>query len=313
MVHHLGSGAVNAGPMGTWIPVKMTPSRSLCGTTPAEFGELLERLAPLVEVVRAERLARDDRVRAPGAGMKPKAFQFRLLVSLTHLRLGTSLRATASMFGIDEKSVRNWRDELEALLVAHGVAVAGRSAPVRTLGDLAEYLQQRGDDDYVIIDGTDIPRPRPGSWESQRPAWSGKSHDHVVKGTVVADADGNPIWFEANPNGEGRTQDITMLRNGALLGVLALSAVTILADLGYQGLGGDVAGDVYTPRRRRPGHKHLDRDDRLHNHGLAQARIRVEHSIARLKRWGVMRQHRRHPDTLDRVGQATVVLDSLTW
>ena len=86
---------MNAGAMGTWIPVKMTPSRSLCGTTPAEFGELLERLAPLVEVVRAERLARDDRVRAPGAGMKPKAFQFRLLVSLTHLRLGTSLRATA--------------------------------------------------------------------------------------------------------------------------------------------------------------------------------------------------------------------------
>ena len=150
------------------------------------------------------------------------------------------------MFGIDEKSVRNWRDELEALLVAHGVAVAGRSAPVRTLGDLAEYLQQRGDDDYVIIDGTDIPVPAPVPG-SRSARLVGQVPRSCGQGTVVADADGNPIWFEANPNGEGRTQDITMLRNGALLGVLALSAVTILADLGYQGLGGDVAGDVYTP------------------------------------------------------------------
>lgn len=313
MVHHLGSGAVNAGAMREWTAVKVTPSRALCGTTPTEFGELLVRLAPLVDQVRDQRLARDDRVRAPGAGMKPRPFRFRLLVALTHLRLGNSLRATGSMFGVDEKSVRNWRDELEALAVAHGVQVAGRAEPVRTLADLAEYLASRGDDDYVIIDGTDIARPRPGSWEAQRPAWSGKSHDHVVKGTVVADPDGNPIWFEANPSGEGRTQDITMLRNSTMAGVLALSAITILADLGYQGLGKEVAGDVYVPHRRRPGKKPLDRDDRLYNHGLAQSRIRVEHSIARLKRWGVMRQHRRHPDTLDRIGRATVVLDSLTW
>jgi hypothetical protein len=299
--------------MREWESTKIRPSRALCGTTPDEFGDLLVRLAPLVEPARALRLARDDRVRAPGAGMKPRPFRFRLLVALTHLRQGTSLRATGGMFDVDEKSVRNWRDELETLAVAHGVRVAGRDRPVRTLADLAEYLVGRGDDDYVIIDGTDIPRPRPGTWEAQRPAWSGKSHDHVVKATVVADPDGNPIWFEANPSGEGRTQDITMLRSGSLITVLGLSAITILADLGYQGLGGEVAGDVYTPNRRRPRKKHLDRDERLYNHGLAQSRIRVEHSIARLKRWGALRQHRRRPDTLDRVGRATVVLDSLTW
>jgi hypothetical protein len=297
--------------MRDWEAVKVRPSRALCGTTIEEFADLVIRLAPLVEAARDRRLERPDRKRAPGAGVKPTPFRFRLLVALTHLRLGTSLRATGSMFGIDEKSVRNWRDELEELLVDHGVAVPDRAEPVRTLADLACWLHDRPEDDYVIIDGTNVARPRPGDWQAQRPAWSSKSHDHVVKGTVVCDSTGNPVWFEANPNGEGRTHDIAMLRSGTLLGVLALSAVTILADQGYQGLAGEVAGDVYTPIRRKP-RKRLDRDDRLYNHALAQSRIRVEHSIGRLKRWGVMRQHRRRPDTFDRVGQATVVLDSLT-
>jgi hypothetical protein len=308
--------------MADWVSVKLFPSRALCGTTPEEFGDLVVRLAPHVEAQRAARLDRPGRLRAPGAGRKPVPFRVRLLCALTHLRLGISVRATASMFGVDEKSVRNWRNELEAVLVAHGVVVAGRAAPVRTLDEFGDYLKERAaqsdpdDPDsqfYVVVDGTDIARPRPGDWASQRPAWSGKSHKHAVKGTLVCDPDGNPLWFEANPSGEGRTQDITMLRSGALLAALSMSAVAVLGDLGYLGLDRDLPdNDVYVPRRRRPNRPRLDRDDRLYNHALAKARIRVEHAIARTKRWGALRQHRRHPDRLDQLGRAIVVLDSIT-
>jgi hypothetical protein len=47
-----------------------------------------------------------------GGGDKPNPLWFRLLVALAHLRQGISLRATAAIFGIDEKSVRNDRDEI---------------------------------------------------------------------------------------------------------------------------------------------------------------------------------------------------------
>ena len=43
-----------------------------------------------------------------------------------------------------------------------------------------------------------------------------------------------------------------MLRSGALLGVLALAGVSVLADLGYQGLGSMLTGDVYTPAGDAP-------------------------------------------------------------
>lgn len=294
---------------GLWVKVR--PSRALCGVTLVELGDLLVRLAPLADADRAAREDRPDRKRAPGAGRPPVPFVVRLLVSLTHLRLGNSVRATASMFGVHERSVRRWRDELERLLVAHGVVPPGGGAPLRTLQELTGYLKGRDEGDYVIIDGTDVARRRPGSWDAQRPAWSAKAHRSAVKGTVVASPDGQALWFEANPTGEGRTQDIRMLRSGALLGVLALAGITVLADLGYEGLGKWTTGDVYVPVRRRRHRRHLDRDDKLYNHALAQARIRVEHSIAELKRWGAMRYHRRATETFDRTAKAITVLASI--
>lgn len=304
----------DAGGVNGRYPTVLGPSRALCGLHPREFGEVLVRLAPLVEELRAQRLARPDRKRAPGAGGKPKAFGQRLLVGLTHLRLGTSLRETAAVFGIDEKSVRNYRNEVEELLVNHGVVVAGRAGPVRSLGELAEHLRAMAklpEDHYVIIDGTETRRDRPGSWEAQRPAWSGKSHQHVVKATAVTDEVGRPLWFDANPTGEGRTQDIAMLRTGPLLGVLAIAGICVLGDLGYQGLDRWTTGEVYVPRRRRPGNRHLDRDDKLYNHALAQARIRVEHGIGHLKRWGALRRWRRSPQDYDRTGKAVTTVLSI--
>lgn len=295
----------------TWV--KVTPSRDFCGMTEEEFADLLIALAPLAEQRRAERADRPDRQRAPGAGGRPKAFAFRLLVALRHTWTGLSVRRSSAGLGIHEKSVRNYRDEIEELLVTHGVIAAGADEPIRNLPDLVAHLRRvaESEDGYVVIDGTHVPRYRPGgSWEAQRAAYSSKSHDHVVKGTVVCDPDGNPIWFEANPNGEGRTHDLAMLRSGALLGVLALAGVTVLGDLGYLGLDSHTSGDVYIPVRRARGHKHLSRDDRLYNHALAVARIRVEHSIARLKRWGAMREHRRGPSAFDRTARAVTILNS---
>ena len=312
MVHQLVGVTRFRGVMrdGHWVKIK--PSRSL-GTTPGEFGDLLVGLAPLAEAEKCAREVRAGRQRAPGAGRKPTPSSVRLLVAATHLRQGTSVRATAGIFGVHERSVRRWRDELERLLVAHGVVPPGADDPVRTLADLARHLRAQPEDSYVIVDGTDVPRPRPGSWEAQRPAWSGKSKRHAIKATVLADPGwerpvvrGQPHRRRPHP-GHRRAGAL-----GALLGVLALAGITVLGDLGYQGLGEWTTGDVYTPLRRTRGRPHLDRDSRLDNHALAQARIRVEHSIAGLKRWGALRHHRRPTATLDQTGRAITVLNSLT-
>ena len=274
-------------------------------------------LAPLVDEQRRRREERSGRLRAPGGGRKPKPFSFRLLCALTHLRTGNSLRATAAVFGVDEKSVRNWRDELDQLLDEHGIVPPGGGTPIRSATDLGVWLTQQAEADvleYTVIDATEVACCRPsGGFEAQRPAWSGKSHDHVVKGTTLVDPAGRVVWFEANPTGEGRTHDITMLRSQTgLLDALRAAKIPVLADSGYQGLATDLAGtnDVWTPYKRSKRNR-LSRDEHVFNHSLAVARIRVEHGIGAMKRWGAMRRHQRHPDTFGVTGRSIATIASI--
>lgn len=115
------------------VVVTIEPSRELCGTTPEQFAALIEALAPFVIAERELRDNRPGRKRRAGAGRKGAPFWLRLLVALTHLRQGTSLRATAKLLGVDEKSVRNWRDETVRLLAEHGCRPPGVRRAIRTL------------------------------------------------------------------------------------------------------------------------------------------------------------------------------------
>lgn len=287
----------------------LEPSRELCGTTPLQFADLIERLAPLVDAEYQARGRRPGRQRALGGGDKPAPFWFRLLVALTHLRQGTSVRATGRIFNLHERSVRRYRDEVCRLLAAHGCQPPGAAGPIRTLDDLAGYLDAQ---DQVMVDGTEVPRSMPVEWHAQRAAWSGKSKDHVVKGTVVADGSRRPVWFEANPTGEGRTHDVTMLR--AQLGVFAVLttiSATVLVDKAYQGLHRELGDRVVVPRLTRRGHTKTDAQRDLEQR-LSGERMPVEHAIGRMKWWRELRYWRRAPDRLDTVGKAIAVLASIT-
>lgn len=247
----------------------------------------------------------------------------RLVVALTHAWQGTSVRKSAANCGVHERSVRRYRDELERLLLQAGLQARwpdGRRAPVRSTGELAAWLRATVEADplaYVIVDGTEIRRSRPGGWEAQRPAYSSKSHQHAVKATMVATPDGEPVWFAANPTGEGRTHDITMLRRQqGLLDALRDAQIAVVGDLGYEGLHHDLGERAWAPKRRPPrppgaAAGRLSRDERLYNQALAQARIRVEHAIRYTKRWGALQRWRRDPEALGDTGQALVNLCSI--
>ena len=191
---------------------KLAPSRDLCGATPEEFAGLVERLAPVWEARRREVEARPGRVRAPGGGRKPAPFWVQLLATMTMWRQGSTTRATGQMFGVDARSIRRWRDGVEDLLLAHGFQPPGVARPIRTVEDLVSYVEAN-EVERVMVDGTEVRRNSPARYDAQKAAYSGKTKDHVVKASVVADPGRRPLWFTANPTGEGRTHDMTMLRS----------------------------------------------------------------------------------------------------
>lgn len=296
--------------------VRLVPSRDLCGTTPEEFAVLLERLAPLVEERRRRLADRPGRRRAPGAGRPPFALWLRLLVALTLLRQGTSVRATAQICGVHERSVRRYRDEIEELLSDHGFCPPGGRPPIRTLEDLAAYLRELSTG-TVLVDGTEIRRWSPSVWEAQKAAWSGKTKDHVVKATVVADAGRRPVWVEANPSGEGRTGDIAMLRaQQGLMGALqagVAAGTLVLADRGYPTLRRDLGEDgAITPIYANKHHPDLPQADRIFNRALSSTRMPVEHAIGRMKWWRALTYWRRPVAAFTRTIRAIGILTTLT-
>lgn len=291
--------------------VRIGPSRDLCGTTPAQFAELVARLAPMAQAAKRWREDRPDRRRAPGGGRTGQPFEVRLLVALTHLRQGHSTRATAAIFGVHERSVRNWRDEIEHLLGDHGFRPPGARRAIRTLEDLQAHLD-RVPGEACMVDGTHVPAKMPVDFEGQRAMFNGKDRDHVVKATVVADAGRRPLWFEANPSNEGRTHDVTMLRAQiGLLAVLGATTATVLADKAYVGLKHDIDPDGLLTPWVRPRGGVLDDNDRDANHLLSSLRMPVEHAIGRMKWWRALRYWRRPADRFQRGGKAIAVLASM--
>lgn len=289
--------------------VRIEPSRELCGTTRAQFDDLAGRLRPIAVEAKRARERWDGRKRAPGAGRTGQPFEVRLLVVLTHLRQGLTTRATAAIFGVHERSVRNWRDEFEVLLAEHGFRPPGARRAIRTLADLHAHLDTQP---AVMVDGTHVPSKMPVEFEAQRAAFSGKDRDHVVKATVVADASRRPLWFEANPNHEGRTHDVTMLRNQvALLGVLAATTAVVLADKAYVGLKDDMDPNGLLTPWKKPRGGELSVEDRDANHLLSSLRMPVEHAIGRMKWWKALRYWRRPADRFGRGGKAVAVLASM--
>ena len=168
-----------------------------------------------------------------------------------------------------------------------------------------------------MVDGTEVRRWSPYPWEEQRAAWSGKSKDHVVKATVVADGGRRPVWVEANPSGEGRTNDMAMLRaQPGLLSALqaGVAAGTVVkADRGYPTLSRDLGQDgAITPIYANKHHPTLAPADRDFNRKLSAERMPVEHAIGRMKWWRALTYWRRPVPAFARTIRAVAVLATLT-
>lgn len=163
-----------------------------------------------------------------------------------------------------------------------------------------------------MIDGTEVRRWSPKDWDAQKAAWSGKTRDHVVKGTIVADRSRRPLWFEPNPGDEGRTHDMGMLQaQTSLLALLTAASVLVLADSGYRGLRNDIGNRALLPWRK-PNGSDLPEGDRIANRALSSVRIAVEHAIGRMKWWRTMHYWRRPANKFGDTAKAVAALASMT-
>lgn len=198
----------------------------------------------------------------------------RVLLTCVALRTNLTLRELAALAGLSKSTVHR----IVATMTPR-IAAQGTSLRDRRFG--------------WALDGTLVPtRDHRRAAKSKNYRWSCNAQLLIRRRdlAIVASTAGGP----------GNRNDPVHYR-GSALESLCKAHPNVLADGGYRGV-----PELRTPRFR---HRRIVRDRRWRTH--RRCRARVEHAIARLKNWRVLRDHRRRGRHLDDTFHAVCVLHNL--
>jgi hypothetical protein len=248
-----------------WL-IRKRQFRSLTGVEPGHFLDMVERIRP-----HWQRLVVDAKNRS-GRPWEIGGLEDHLLVMLILYRCAVTQDFIACLYQVDKSAICRALQRIEP--VADHVLGVKRS--IRVTAEEAEAL---------IVDATEQPIQRPS--RKQRCWYSGKKKGHRIKTEIIVTAKGR-IVSRSNPS-TGRTSDITVRRRGPCLP----KGSRVYADSGYQGLQDDHPG-VEIPYKKSKHHP-LTKDEKDYNRGLSRFRVRVEHAIAKIKRFRIMSERFRYP------------------
>jgi hypothetical protein len=268
---------------------------SFAGLTPDQFRALADDFGPHYRRHRAAatatRRGRTPRRRAPGGG-HPHAHDLRgrLLLALVWLKVYPTYEVLGLLFGLDKGNARrNVLDILEALDTFDDFPFdrpdgARARRPLGSVGEvMAAFPQVR-----LVLDSKEQRVQRPGGpHERQKPYYSGKKRAHTLKTQLAVSPAG---FIEAvSPSVAGSVNDVRLLRETGLLGRLA-EGEAAMADKGYEGADrGERPGVLVRPKKDRK-KTPCTEEDKARNRLIARCRIVVEHAIAQLNRFTVLRQ-----------------------
>jgi len=270
--------------------------RCLTGMAPQEFQDLL---AQFQEADRARRAAATHtrrkghpRRRVPGAGRKPKLEPCdRLLMTLVWLRIYPIYELLGFLFSLDRgNAARNVADVLAVLERLADFQCDRPDAdpsrrPRRSLNEVMDAFPEI----RVIVDTKEQRIRRPsGSYARQKPYYSMKKKTHTLK-TQIAVAPNGRIESVGPSVPGGSRHDKTLLKQSGLLERLP-PGQGAMADKAYERLRDEYPHvPLITPQPARRNHP-LTEFQKMANRFISRYRIVVEHALAQMNRYTVLRQ-----------------------
>jgi DDE superfamily endonuclease len=265
---------------------------SLTGMTRAEFDGLLVRFRQAEADLRAntQTTRRDGRPRerAAGAGRRYEhGAADRMLMALMWLRVYPTYEVLGFFFALHKRNAQlNVLAALEALDSLPGFPFDRPGSDRKKLRSAAEVMaafpQVR-----VIIDAKEQRINKPQGEEAQRPYYSGKKKAHTIKTQVVVNPRGQiEAVSESVP---GSTHDLTLLVGSGVMGGLG-EGEAAMTDKGYVGLERHHPDVPLVIPYKKPRGGELSDEQRAFNREVSRHRIVVEHTMAQLNRFTVLRQ-----------------------
>jgi hypothetical protein len=266
--------------------------RSLTGMTPAEFERL--RNAFLTAADRSGEASRttrrgQPRRRAAGAGHPHRHDRrHRLLMALVWLRVYPTYELLGFFFGLHQRKAQlHVRDALAVLDTIDDFPFDRPGRRRKKRGSLTEVMAAFPAV-RVIIDSKEQRVNRPRGYDAQEPYSSGKKKAHPVKTQVVVDPCGRVEAVSASVPG-GANHDLPLLRGSGVREQLA-EGEGAMVDKGYVGVKNSYPDvPVIIPFKASRGQP-LTAEPEAFNREVARCRIVVEHTMAQLNRFPVLRQ-----------------------
>jgi DDE superfamily endonuclease len=266
--------------------------RSLTGMNPAEFDNLLTAFRAALDRRRHHSRTTHrgpPRQRAAGAGHPFRHDdRHRLLMALVWLRVYPTYELLGFFFGLHKRNAQLNVRAVLAVLDTLDDFPFDRPEPERKKLRSADAVIAAFPQVRVLIDSKEQRVNRPHGYDAQKPYYSGKKKAHTVKTQVVVDPCGRIETVGRSVPG-GANHDLPLLCASGVLEQLAVGEA-VMVDKGYVGLKNYYPGvPVVIPFKATRGHP-LTAAQETFNREVARYRIVVEHTMAQLNRFTVLRQ-----------------------
>jgi hypothetical protein len=268
---------------------------SFTSLTVEEFNRLVDTIRDDWMRQRQERLKPfEERKRKEGGGRKHalQTLEDQLLLTLSWARIYPVYLILEYLFGIDESTVSRTIVSITVLLKDRYTLPARLPRKkIRTLDELKELLPDV-DLDAVLADATEQVILRPKDKRKRKPYHSGKQQDFTQKTQIATTRNGYVLHVSDSIG--GRRHDYTLFKRSKLPHVIPRD-VPLYVDIGFQGVKTDYPDlHVEIPFKRKKGQGDLSHSQKTYNTKQRRIRIRVENTIAQLKKYQVLNQTYRH-------------------
>lgn len=281
--------------------------KSLTGLTAAEFLSLAAVFGSILLAEKWKCYEKGLLKRIPGGGRigSLRKIEDKLFFALFYLKVYPTFDVLGFFFDLGKS---NSNRQAHRLLIILEKALGKKLVlPKRRISSVEEFFTAFPESREIFIDGTERPIQRPKDPTRQKDNYSGKKKAHTKKNIVICD-DKKRIGFLGRTH-NGREHDYGIMK-GEIPPDNLPPGIEAYADKGFIGIDKDYPTLLVHMPRKKPKGKELTCEEKEKNGEISRVRIKVEHAICGIKKFGIMAcKLRSRKDGLD--DQSTLICAGL--
>ena len=257
--------------------------KSFTGLAVSEFDIIAKEIESKYDEHERKRLSNRKRKRDIGAGrpFKLKAKE-RFLMLLVYYRLYITYTLSEFLFDLNQSNVCRDISMLEPLIklcIPLPKKLYKRTRRLRTIDEVEDYFP--GFKAFIDCSEQEIPRPK--NKRKRKSYYSGKKKKHTIKTQYMVNSEGTILHKTGHDR--GRIHDYEIFKNKHPTTPVQVENIL---DLGYLGVKNDFPTVKYVLPFKKKRKSELSNEEKRHNRKHCKLRVIVEHTVSRIKKFGIM-------------------------